>query len=58
MKNLSDTNYQKLDTQININNFVTTFGYLNENNTINDQGYIFNSTKYNFDYRSSHHASI
>ena len=49
MKNLSDTSYQKLDTQININNFVTTFGYLNENNTINDQSYIFNSTKYNFD---------
>ncbi len=48
-ENLSDTSYQKIDTQIKINNFITTFGYLNENNTKNDQSYLFNSTKYNFD---------
>ena len=47
-ENLSDTSYQKLDSEIKINNFVTTFSYLNENNTINDQTYIYNATKYNF----------
>ena len=47
-ENISDFNYQKLDTQIQVNNFVTTFSYLNENNKLNDQSYISNLTSYNF----------
>ena len=47
-ENISDFNYQKLDTQIQVNNFVTTFSYLNENNKLNNQSYISNLTSYKF----------
>ena len=47
--NLDDTNYQMLETQFRVNNFITSFEYLNENNTINNQSYLSNKTTYNFD---------
>ena len=47
-ENLSDTSFQKLDTQIQINNFITTFGYLNESNLDKNESYISNSTSYKF----------
>ena len=34
---------------ININNFVTTFDYLNENNSADKNSYFVNSIKYSFD---------
>jgi len=44
--NLVDTNYEVLKAQINLNKFVTTFEYLNENNTTNNENYITNKTSY------------
>ena len=46
--NLSDTNFEILKNQISVNNFVTTFEYLNENNTKENQSYLSNKTTYNF----------
>ena len=45
--NLSEINYENLTTQIKIKNFLTTFDYLNENNTVNRNSYISNTTSYN-----------
>ena len=44
--NLVDTNYEVLKAQVNLNKFVTTFEYLNENNTIDNQNFITNKTSY------------
>ena len=44
--NFSDINYENLIAEFKINNFVTTFDYLNENNTIDKNSYITNTTKY------------
>ena len=44
--NIKDINYQNLISEISINNFVTTFDYLNENNTFNQNSYLLNTTKY------------
>ena len=48
-QNLSDTHFEVLKNQININNFVTTFEYLNENNTDQKETFLSNKTTYNFD---------
>ena len=40
--NLTDINYENFTTQISINNFVTTFDYLNENSNINPKSYLTN----------------
>ena len=42
------TKYQSLGTGVNVNNFITTFQYLNENNTKDSQSYLSNKTSYNF----------
>ena len=47
--NLDDTKYQSINTDIVVNNFVTSFEYVNENNTLNSSSYINNSTTYSFD---------
>ena len=47
-QNLNDTNYQLLKNEFKINNFVTTFEYLNQNNSINKESYLSNKTVYNF----------
>ena len=52
-ENLKDTNYQLLKNDIIINNFVTTFEYLNQNNTRKKESYISNKTVYNFDKSNS-----
>ena len=44
--NLTDTNYQLLTTEIKVNNFITTFEYLNENNTTESASYLANKTEY------------
>ena len=44
--NLKDTNYETLKTEINLNKFVTTFEYLNENNTIGNESFLDNKTSY------------
>ena len=47
--NLVDMNYEIFKGDIKINNFVTSFEYLNENNTQNKNSFLSNKTTYNFD---------
>mgnify|MGYP001220919861 CR=1 FL=1 len=47
--NLSDIAYENLITEFKINNFVTTFDYLNENNTSEKNSYLTSTAKFNFD---------
>ncbi len=47
-ENLEDTRYQLLSTDISINNFVTTFEYLNESSNFSNNSYLYNQTSYNF----------
>ena len=52
-QNLKDANYQLLKNEFKINNFVTTFEYLNENNNVNKDSYLSNKTTYNFNETNS-----
>ena len=45
-ENLSDTNHQLLETEISVNNFITKFEYLNQNNTGDNETYLTNKTSY------------
>ena len=45
-ENLKDTNYQLINSEFKINNFVTTFEYLNENKTGINNSYLSNKTTY------------
>ena len=47
--NLTDTNYEIFKGDIKINNFVTKFEYLNENNTLGKNSYLSNKTSFNVD---------
>ena len=47
--NLKDITYENLETKLSVNNFVTTFDYINENNTKEKISYLKNTTQYNFD---------
>ncbi len=51
--NLSEMNSENLITEFKINNFVTTFDYLNENGTTEKNSYLTNKTKYSFDESNS-----
>ena len=44
--NLDDINYQLINTEFKINNFVTSFEFLNENKSENNSNYITNKTSY------------
>ena len=44
-ENLNDTSYELLGTELKINNFVSTFEYLNENNSDADTSYLSNISK-------------
>jgi LPS-assembly protein len=44
-ENLTDTSYELLGTELKINNFVSTFEYLNENNSVTDTSYFSNKSK-------------
>jgi LPS-assembly protein len=46
-ENLTNTNYQLLETKLSINNFVTSFEYLNQNDTGNSETYLSNKTLFN-----------
>ncbi len=43
--NITDVNYENLIAEISINNFVTTFDYLNENSSSDTKSYLTNTTK-------------
>ena len=51
--NLSDINYENLVAEIKINNLVTTFDYLNENNTTDKNSYLTNTTRYSLNNSNS-----
>jgi len=44
--NLNYKNYELLSSEISVNNFVSTFEYLNENNTTKSESYLSNKTAY------------
>ena len=48
-ENLKDNNYQLLKSEFKINNFVTSFEYLNENNTTNKEHFLSNKSSYLID---------
>ena len=47
------SNYNLLKAGLNINNFITTFEFLEEDNFIGNKSYITNTTKYNIDNNNS-----
>ena len=51
--NLKDKDYENLTTEFKANNFVTTFDYLNENNTSNKNSYLSNTSSYALDESNS-----
>ena len=51
--NFTEVSYENLLAEISINNFVTTFDYLNENNTNEKNTYLKNKTTYNFSDRNN-----
>ena len=51
--NLDKSNYNLLKAGLNINNFITTFEFLEEDNFIGNKSYITNTTKYNIDNNNS-----
>ena len=44
--NVNEISYEKFTTKISLNNLITTFDYLNENNTSDQNSYLNNITKY------------
>ena len=47
--NIGDMNYHKIKSNFRINNFVTSFEFLEENNHIGNESFISNETSYTFD---------
>ena len=52
-ENLDDTNYQLLSSEIRVNNFLTSFEYLNESLNSANNSYLYNKTSYSFDKNNS-----
>ncbi len=52
-ENLNDTRYQLLSSKISINNFLTSFEYLNESANLANNSYLYNRTSYNFNESNS-----
>ena len=51
--NLETMNYTKIETQISVNNFVTSFDFLEENDDIGSDSYLLTDVKYKFDNKNS-----
>ena len=51
--NLTDINYESFIAEISLNNFVTSFDYVNENDTLKKNSYLLNTTKFSFDKSNS-----
>ena len=47
--NLKQQNYEYLSTELKVNNFLTNFNYLNEDNTFSKESYIANTSTYYID---------
>ena len=50
---LNDLKYNYAETNFLVNNFMTSFKYLSDSNSIDNRSYISNSTKYSFDKNNS-----
>ncbi len=51
--NLDAVNYSKVETQLSINNFVTSFDFLEENGDIGSDSYLLSDVRYNFNKNNS-----
>ena len=51
--NLETVNYTKIETQISVNNFVTSFDFLEENDDIGSDSYLLSDIRYNFNEKNS-----
>jgi len=51
--NLDKTNYNSINTNLTVNNFVTNFEYLEEDGEIGSKSFIKNETSYSFDENNS-----
>ena len=47
-KDFKDSNYDSIKANLKINNFITSFEFVEEDNHMNDSSYIINKTKYKF----------
>ena len=52
-KNLDELKYSELSTDFRVNNFITSFKYLEENDTIGDESYLQNTTSWDINENSS-----
>ena len=52
-QSLDKTEYQLLSANLNINNFVTSFEYLNESSSFANDSYLYNKTTYNLNEKNS-----
>ena len=50
---LNQLKYSAVNAQFRVNNFLTSFKYIEENDNIGDQHYLTNRTSYNFDENNS-----
>ena len=51
--NLDTTNYSKIETKMKINNFITSFDFLEENNEIGSDSYLLSDVSYIFNKNNS-----
>ena len=51
--NLETTNFSKIETTMKINNFITSFDFLEENNDIGSDSYLLSDVSYIFDKNNS-----
>ena len=51
--NLDTANYNKLETSLSINNFITSFEFLEENNEIGSESYLTTDMNYSFNSKNS-----
>ena len=51
--NLDAVNYSKVETQLSINNFITSFDFLEENDDIGSDSYLLSDVRYNFNKNNS-----
>ena len=51
--NLDTANYTKVETELSINNFVTSFDFLEENDDIGSDSYLLTDIRYNFNKNNS-----
>jgi len=51
--NLDTVNYTKVEAQLSINNFVTSFDFLEENDDIGSDSYLLSDVRYNFNNNNS-----